>query len=216
MGHRAWNAGRRSPRSGKRQGEDGREKGALGLRGMASALVGEKNEKSCRWARVQGCCPGQGRAATVVPGRDLVRLYRSTCNNVGDCRSWEVAARGEWPSGRVTSDQRQAGLTNRLPNGRLRFSPEPPSQQTSVLFCQNGPLPASSQLLPAPASPARLPAAPDPHSHPRLVPSAGAAAIGHRQVIHQQQVVPSLITAHLQHQVVICLWSTTVVYDQNI
>lgn len=190
-----------------------------GSQGHGKCACWGKNEKSCRGARVQGCCPGQGRAATAVPRREQVRLYRSTCNNVGECRSWEVAARGEWPSGRVTSDQRQAGLTNGLPNGRLRFSPEPSSQQTSVLFCQNGPLPASSQLLPAPAClpaclrllPSPVPPASQscPHSHPRLVPSAGTAAIGHRQVIHQRQVVPSLITAHLQHKVVICLWSTT-------
>lgn len=92
------------------------------LRGMANALVGEKKKNP---AKGPVCRAVQGRAATRSTRADKASAAREqvlssvlryvltdwleyavwyTCNNVGGCRSWEVATRGEWPSGRVTTD----------------------------------------------------------------------------------------------------------------
>lgn len=64
--HGAWGVGMgrrrlRGTQSGKPR--YGREKGALGLRGMASALVGERKENPAKRARVQGWSPRPGQAS---------------------------------------------------------------------------------------------------------------------------------------------------------
>lgn len=82
---------------------------------LRGALVGGK-EKILQ----KGPCPrllGVSRAGhlTAVP---VYSMYcgtysptdwrtRDTCNNVGGRMSWEVDSRGEWPNGRVTTDNRR-------------------------------------------------------------------------------------------------------------
>lgn len=63
-------------------------------------LLGEKRKILQKGPRVQGC-PGQGSYRSTRVDKEYAVWY--TCNNVGKCRSWEVAGRGEWPSGRVTT-----------------------------------------------------------------------------------------------------------------
>ena len=57
---------------------------------MANALVGERKKNPAKRARVQGS-PVQGRGSYRKYVLPCIVAY--TCNNVGECRSWEVAAR---------------------------------------------------------------------------------------------------------------------------
>lgn len=109
MGHGRGQA--ESTQSGKaRQGKGkyGRERRPES-QGHGKCACWGKKEKSCK----KGPCPGLSRAGQLpqylggyVPHRlaGARAMVYSTCNNVGECRSWEVAARGEWPNGRMTTD----------------------------------------------------------------------------------------------------------------